>query len=76
MMKYYMHTIDGRPACYEKGRQIVYAGFYQKAPLNMLATSLDQIKAEQALTRKWREKQGIETLLDYGYIRVYTPDSD
>jgi hypothetical protein len=69
---YYIHTIgNGIPAYYEKGRQIIYAnGVMGGGGIRGIAESLEQIKAEQKLSKKWRKKQGWKSNNDYGYVRI------
>lgn len=69
-MTKYMHTLGGRPAYFD-GNQIVYPLRYGKAV--PLASSLKQIRSEQAKTKIWREKKGYAfNLFDYGYVRINT----
>ena len=68
MTTYYLHTIDGKPAYYEEGRQIVFARCYGKAA--PLVTTLKQIRKEQELSAEWRENEGLPHYYDYGHQRV------
>jgi hypothetical protein len=62
-----MHTLNGRPAFYEKGQQIFFA---DNNPIK-LAKNLKQIKAEQKATIAWRKKQGYEVCRhNYNWARV------
>jgi len=69
----YMHTINGYPATYEDGEQIVFV-FGKRNPIK-LVDSLRQIKSEQIKTKKWRDKQGF-SIIDsqksdtYSYVKV------
>ena len=66
-MSKYMHTIDGRPATFD-GYQICWATFY--GPANTLCGSLRQIRKEQKITRRNRDRDGLEFNVGvYGYLR-------
>jgi len=79
-MKYYMHTLDGMPAAYmPRERQICFLSHYGNRNCNVLATSLQQIRKEQRLSRKYRQEVlGIDADVDYeaGYVIVNTPQED
>ena len=69
---YYVHTIDNRPALYEKGRQIAFVG-WRGFNLKDAAKSLSQIRNEQKASTKWRVAQGWSEMpydLGYGYFIV------
>lgn len=63
----YMHTLDRRPAYYDKGNQVVFAGFRTRITL---ADSLKQIRAEQEASRQWRKAKGYDAFSEYGYQKV------
>ena len=68
---YFMHTLNGFAAFYVKGGQICYS--QQRIPIR-LARSLEQIKAEQALSIGWRNRRGFgDSAAEYGYRRVVMP---
>lgn len=69
MKKYYMHTINGRPAAFH-GSQICYWWHGAKKNKPKMCTSLAQIRSQQKKTKKYREKLGCGMLHDYGYIIV------
>jgi len=70
----YMHTRDGYPAFYIKGRQICYASEWDAHDFNeMFAGSLRQLRKEQEASRKWREENKLEPF-EYGYIRIMTDE--
>jgi len=71
--RFYMHTIDHRPALYWPGEQICFAGHYTGKRLPPLATSLKQIREEQRLSNAWRKKEGCDERSDYGYVTVGAP---
>ena len=49
----YMHTLDGRPASYDPGLQIVMG-----AKDIRLCKDMKQIRAERSATKKWRKAHG------------------
>ncbi len=67
---YYMHTLDGKPASFEK-YQICFAACYGRP--NKLCGSLAQIRKEQRKSVKWRKKQGYEDTWKQGYFRFALP---
>ena len=69
-MKVYMHTINGYPAAFRG--QIVYLTNNMK---NVLRYSLDEIKAEQEATKKYRKKRGFDSRATYGYVMFQVNDS-
>ncbi len=72
MNKFYMHTINGKPALYWPGEQICYYNYYGK--LTPLAKSLSQIRREQKASHEYRRSYGATVdPKEYGYIRVRTP---
>lgn len=72
MSKVYMHTIDGKPAKYVEGEQIV---FLNNASKNVLRDSLNQIRADQKATIKWRKRNGFKCNdARYGYVMFYLPE--
>lgn len=74
-MKYYMHTLDGKPAFYEAGCQICFAQQSQLAKgFNILkATTLAQIRKEQRASKRFRKSYGWD-VSTYGYVIVYTSE--
>ena len=65
----YMHLIDGEPAHYVKGEQIVRVN--TKTTAVRLADALEQIYAEQIASERWRKEHcliGYE--IDYGYVKI------
>lgn len=73
-MKFYMHTIDGKPGFWG-GDQICFASHGHQV-VNELAKSLDQIKREQEKTREFRKKSCGYDDARYGYIIVSTPGEE
>lgn len=67
----YMHTLDGKPAAYEPGKQVHFA--HWRRPV-VLADSLEQIKREQRASIAWRRRQGFrDDFKDvYDHVRVQT----
>lgn len=72
-MRYYLHTIDGKPAGFT-GNQICFAskGNGWKAPL---VKDLKTIRKEQRLSLKWRIAQGFKDLGGYNYVIVSDDES-
>jgi len=71
----FMHTIDGKPADYERGEQITFAspGRYARRGI-VLVPSIKQIRAEENASRQWRIARGCAVAgWDYGYVRVEVP---
>lgn len=64
---YYMHTIDAFPASFYKGQGVLFSSYV------VLATSLRQIRSEQAESRRIRVKKGWNDSMNYGYKRVVLP---
>lgn len=73
-MIYYLHTINDKPAAfYPDQGQICHLTFYGEA--GPLATSLRQIKREQAASKRYRVKNGYSNLPDkYGHRRLSVPE--
>ena len=65
--KYYMHTLDGKPACYD-GDQICF--MTHGTPLSRFPTSLAQVRQEQKSSDEWRQKQGYDLYYRAGYLRI------
>jgi len=65
----YLHTLDGKPAYFD-GWQIVFATKFGKAA--PMAESLQQIRKEQTLTVRNRERKfGVEKMsFKYEYTRI------
>jgi hypothetical protein len=66
-MNIYIHTINGQPGVFS-GQQICYATRTHgntRAP----ATSLRQIRAEQAASEAWRTKKGFSNTAKLSYVR-------
>lgn len=70
---YYLHTIDGRPAFFDRGEQICFINSYGPSVPD-LVPSLRQIRAEQKASAAWREENfcGNENN-GYDYVRVRFP---
>lgn len=66
MTTYYMHTLDGHPAGFYDGRAVCFAHKRIK-----LATSLHQIRREQAISRANDDNRAE---FNYGYVTVLVPD--
>lgn len=69
----YMHTINGRPAMYEDGSQIVYINKWNRINFSeVFVSSLAAIKRQQQWTRQYRTQNGWteEPENKYGYIRI------
>lgn len=64
----YMHTLEGKPAYYEPGRQIVFAGW--KVPAYGLAPSLRALRAQKRWSDEWRAKQKYEADFRHSYVRI------
>ena len=65
--KYYIHTIDGKPATFD-GWQICFASHYGHP--NIVRTSLKQIREDQIATAENRKASGLEDdPTRYGYVR-------
>lgn len=65
----YMHLIDGEPAHYVKGEQIVRVD--PKTTAVRLADSRGQVLREQIASERWRKEHcliGYE--IDYGYVKI------
>lgn len=73
-MTFYMHTIDDRPGFFN-GNQICFAIVRGngKACQRLVAT-LDQIRAEQKLSVRFRNSFGWE-IPRYDYVKVVLPES-
>lgn len=70
--RFYMHTIDGKPASFCPEGHIVYSysGRWQRRGIR-LATSVAQIHREQKASDAWRLKKGFLSSADrYGFVRV------
>jgi hypothetical protein len=65
----YMHTINGEPAYYRPGEQIVFRpGKRYAIPL---VSSLEQIEDEQEASRAYRKRNGYGMgVVVYGHLRV------
>jgi len=71
----FMHTLNGRPATYAEGEQVVYAqqGRYSRKGLR-LAASLDQIKREWRASELWRARRGFDqSVSPHSYVRIEVP---
>lgn len=69
----YMHTIDGKPAMYIPGQQIVFFNRYTKVNFNeVFVDSLDRIYLEQGMSEAWRKREGMTGGFEskYGYVRI------
>ena len=64
--KFYIHTLDGKPAYYD-GTQIVFATKYGRAATTCY--SLNEIRHQQAKSKEWRYKNGFKELWKLGYAR-------
>jgi hypothetical protein len=74
---FYIHTIDGIPAQYIDGEQIVFAnvvfasGIRGNAGMQNICSSKKQILLEQKLSKKWRKKEGFSIDdLGYSFVRL------
>lgn len=56
--RYYLHTLDGKPAYYVPGEQICFACRSPRLFGN-LCTNMAQIRKERRASRKWRVKNGL-----------------
>ena len=71
----YMHTINGRPAYYNDGEQIVYLLKYHRVKFeDMFVDSLAVIRRQQTLSNQWRAERGYEVEQDYDYVRILRPE--
>ena len=71
--RYYMHTIYGRPAFYDKASgQIVLAelrdDWEDDYPLVVVRETVDQIRDDQRKTRRFRESMGWNEVGKYDYV--------
>ena len=66
---YYMHILDGWPASFYKGQGVLFSGKIT------LAHSLNQIRREQAESRRIRLKKGLHEAERYGYKLIVVPPS-
>ena len=65
MQKYYIHTIRGNLAVYVQNEQIYYANKRVRLSELLRCTTLNQLRKEEDLSRKWRASQG------WGYDKSY-----
>ena len=73
LKKFYMHLIDGRPACFHNNSEITQICYMHKIHVNYLAKSLKQIKKEQKKSLEWRNEQGYNHSMTYSYMIVTLP---
>lgn len=67
----YMHTLDGKPAMYQKGTYICFINDYHRVTFDeMFKHSLKQIRSEHKASAKWQKEHGNGIKRVYGYIRV------
>lgn len=66
--KVYMHTINGYPARYIEGQQIVYLTSRSK---NVTRSTLAAIKFEQKQSAAWRKRKGMTGHSNYGFVMFY-----
>lgn len=71
-MTYYLHTLDGRPACFVPGQGICFIMKYDRNPI--VATSLKQIRKEQRDDDKIRAHLCAGVPFKRGYVRICTPE--
>lgn len=64
---YYMHTLDGQPAAFTEG-YICFA--YKQVLEHEMATSLRQLRRQQADCISRRSSEGLGNDFDYGYVRI------
>ncbi len=65
----YIHTLGGQPAFYD-GEQICFAGTTKSSAV-VIVESIDQIRREQALSKKWRKSKGfMPTSFEAGWVYV------
>lgn len=70
MTVYYLHTIDDKPASFD-GDQVCFLG---RRETGTLCKSLQQIRAQQIATKRYRAAMGFSgDKFTLGYIRVSTP---
>ena len=69
-MMLYMHTLDGRPASYTERCGLCY----ERKGIR-LATSLRQIRREQATDKRRRIGEGFLNETTYGYVTVLSSAS-
>lgn len=69
---FYMHTINGKPAIYVEGQQIVYINMYSRVTFGeVFVNSLADIRKQQARCREWRAQRGMsDEAGKYGYLRI------
>lgn len=75
----YMHLIDGQPAMYEPGKQIVFINRTIKVSFEeVFVNSLNTIKNQQKSSEAWRIKESLngDFASKYGYLRMKAPNID
>lgn len=70
-MTLYMHTLDGQPACFYRNNGICFAHKGIK-----LATSLRQIRREQAEDFRIRAGYVSGSNFKHGYVTIASPSGD
>lgn len=78
MSNIYMHTIDGHPAMYVPGEQIVFFSKYSRPSFQeVFVNSLRTIRRQQKASAEWRAEQGYQADLHskYGYVRIKLEES-
>lgn len=70
----YMHTIEGKPAYYVPGDQIVSATRHYRWPVK-LCTSMKQIREEERASIKKRREWGFQDTPHYGHVYVSSPNN-
>ena len=71
MIKYYMHTLNGKPAYYD-GERVGYGNSRTKLSL---CRSLEEIRDQQIKSDLWLKKKGLcDPSWIYGYVMVRLPE--
>lgn len=70
----YMHTIEGQPGFFD-GEQVCFMCpcSQRRRDVNLVCTSLEQIRREQAASTEYRERHKFGNDTTYGYVRIFIP---
>ena len=73
MKRYYMHTLDGRPAFYSpEDKQIVFAErrdyWRDDYPLVVVRESVEEIRQDQRRTMAYRTRMGFKNVMEMDYV--------
>lgn len=70
-----MPTLEGKPAYYVPGDQIVYAPRHWRWPVQ-LCTSIKQIREEERASLRKRREWGFKDVPHYGHVYVAHPNAE